>query len=87
MGYEAVRLLLEGKSKLVVCEQKGDIVSVDINYALILDRMYKNKLKPGDLDAFTAEQQAEMRAFCEVKKKEFDEMYNVSKVIGAYPEA
>ena len=87
MGYEAVRLLLEGKSKLVVCEQKGDIVSVDINYALILDRMYKNKLKPGDLDAFTAEQQAEMRAFCEVKKKEFDEMYNVSKVIGAYPKA
>ena len=87
MGYEAVRLLLEGKSKLVVCKQKSDIISLDINYALILDRMYKNNLKPGDLDAFTAEEQAEMRAFCAAKAAEFAEMYKVANAIAAYPES
>ncbi len=86
MGYEAVRLLLEGKSKLVVCLQKSDIVSIDINYALTLDKMYKKKLKDGDLKAFSEEQVKEMEAFCEAKAKDFEEMYKESMILGAYPQ-
>ena len=40
--------------------------------------MYKNKLKDGDLDAFSEEQIAEMKAFCEEKRKYFDMMYKIA---------
>ena len=81
MGHKAVELLLEGKSNLVVCEQKGDIVPMDIGYALILDRMYKNKLKPGDLDKFTPAQVADMKKFCADKRAEFLDMYKIADEI------
>lgn len=81
MGYKAVELLLEGKSNLVVCEQKGSIVSMDIGYALKLDRMYKNKLKDGDLEKFTPEQVQAMRDFCAAKREEFLEMYKIADEI------
>jgi hypothetical protein len=47
-----------------MCLIDGQIVPVDINYALILDRMYKKKLKDGDLDNFTAAQVDDMKATC-----------------------
>lgn len=78
MGATAVKLLLEGKSNLVVCEIGEEIVPVDINYALILDRMYKNKLKDGDLDRFSAEDQAKMRATCEQKKAYVKKLYDLA---------
>ena len=37
---------------------------MDIGKALILDRMYKDKLKDGDLQKFDAETVAWMREFC-----------------------
>lgn len=78
MGEAAVNELFKGNSNLVVCEQKGEIVTVNIQYALALDKMYKNKLKDGDLDAFSEEQIAEMKAFCEEKRKYFDMMYKIA---------
>ena len=78
MGEAAVKELFKGNSNLVVCEQKGEIVTVNIQYALALDKMYKNKLKDGDLDAFSEEQIAEMKAFCEEKRKYFDMMYKIA---------
>ena len=68
MGVHAVEELISGRSNLVVCEREGSIISVDINYALVLDRMYKNKLKDGDLDAFSPEDIAKMKA--EIKRKQ-----------------
>ena len=68
MGEYAVDRLLEGKSNIVICERKGELISTDIAYALIVDRMYKNTLKDGDLDAFTAEQIEAMKAECAEKK-------------------
>lgn len=67
MGVFAVDELLRGRSDIVICERDGELVSTDIRYSLILDRMWKNKLKDGDLDAFTEEQVAEMRRICEEK--------------------
>ena len=80
-GEAAVAELFKGNSNLVVVEQKGEIKAVNINYALILDRMYKNKLKDGDLDKFTAEQVAEMKAFCEAKRAELVDTYRVANAV------
>ena len=68
MGEYAVERLLEGKSNIVVCEKGGELTYTDISFALIVDRMYKGKLKDGDLDAFSAEQVEEMKAICAKKK-------------------
>ena len=68
MGAFAVEQLLEDKSNIVVCEQGNQLVSMEIGYALVLDRMYKGKLKDGDLAPFTEEQIASMQAYCERKR-------------------
>ena len=82
MGVYAVEQLLEGKSNIVICSRAGKIVSTEIRYALVLDRMYKNKLKDGDLNAFTAEQVAEMRAFCEKKRQDLISLYEKVDLLG-----
>lgn len=77
MGVRAVELLLEGKSNLVVCEIDGKITDLDINYALIADRNYKNKLKPGDLEKFTDEQVADMKALATQRHEEMLDVYRM----------
>ncbi len=82
MGVYAVEQLLEGKSNIVICSRAGKIVSTEINYALVLDRMYKDKLKPGDLDPFTAEQVDEMKRFCEKKRADLVSLYEKVDLLG-----
>ncbi len=77
MSTRAVEELLAGKSDLVVCECGGKIVTKDINFALITDRMYKNKLKEGDLDKYSEEELAEMKATCEAKRQNFIDLYKI----------
>ena len=77
MGVRAVELLLEGKSNLVVCEIDGKITDLDINYALIADRNYKNKLKPGDLEKFSTEQVAAMKALAAQRHEEMLDVYRM----------
>ena len=78
MGVKAVELLLEGKSNLVVCERDSKIVPMDINFALITDRMYKKTLKDGDLDAFSKDELAVMREICEIRREEIAELYSTA---------
>ena len=78
MGAFAVEELLRGKSNLVVCEKKGEIISTDINYALILDRMYKGKLKDGDLDRFSKEDVAKMKSEIDEKRRAIERLYDIS---------
>lgn len=77
MSTRAVEELLGGKSDLVVCERGGEIVTFDINFALITDRMYKNKLKEGDLDKYSDEEVAKMRAICDAKHAGFEDLYKI----------
>lgn len=77
MGVRAVELLMQGKSNIVICEIDGKITELDINYALIADRMYKNKLKPGDLDAFTAQEIADMKSLATQRAKEISTVYKM----------
>lgn len=81
MGVLAVELLLKGVSNVVICEIDGEIKPVEINYALILDRMYKGKLKDGDLDLFTASQIEEMRLACQRRSFNIKRLYNLSRDI------
>ena len=78
MGEFAVDELFRGKSNIVICERDTEIVSTDINYALILDRMCKGKLKDGDLAPYTEEQIAEMRATCEEKRAAIEALYHTA---------
>lgn len=78
MGVLAVELLLKGESNMVICEIDGKLQPVEINFALILDRMYKNKLKDGDLEMFSAEQIEEMRAICAQRKAEIERLNQIA---------
>ena len=75
MGVRAVEELLAGKSNEVICEVNGAIQPVEINWALAADRMYKNKLKPGDLDRFNETELAQMKALCDKRRKYIETMY------------
>ena len=77
MGSFAVDLLIDGKSDVIVAEVDGKIVSYDISYALTMDKMYKKKLKDGQLDAFSAEQIASMKAVCDFRAAEIRRLYDI----------
>ena len=81
MGVYAVEELLRGRSNLVVCEKDSKITSVDINYALVLDRMYKGTLKDGDLDKFTSAELEQMKLDIEARKSKMLELYTVENKI------
>lgn len=78
LGSEAVRLILDGKSDLVVGVRDDKIVSTEIGYALKLDRMYKGTLKDGDLDNLTNAQVAEMKAYCAKRNADLRRLYNIA---------
>lgn len=81
MGVMAVDLLLAGHSNVVMCEIDGKTTPVDINFALISDRMYKGKLKPGDLDAFTPEQLEDMKALVVKRQKEIADYARLAGIV------
>ena len=78
MGARAIDCLLEGKSNVVIGFQNGKITSIDINYALVLDRMYKGTLKDGDLDGFSAEEIEEMKVICANRHAKIERLYKMS---------
>lgn len=82
MGEAAVDALLAGKSNLVACVRHSEIVMTDIKYALILDRMYKNKLRDGDLDDFSAEDIARMKAHCAERRTALEQKYRALNRLG-----
>ncbi len=82
MGVHAVDELVNGRSNIVICERHGRIVSVDIHYALVLDRMYKNTLQEGDLDAFSESSVAVMRSDAEEKHNYYiKRLYEIEETV------
>ena len=77
MGAYAVDCLLDGKSNIVICERNGDIVEGDITYALKLDKMYKGKLQPGDLDEYTESTVKQMEAECAERRSAMQKLYSM----------
>lgn len=80
-GYKAVELLLSGVSDVVVVSRHDKIVPMEIKFALILDRMYKNKLREDDLEGFTDAQVKEMKAICKERREYFEEMYKIANSV------
>ena len=81
MGVYAVEELLRGNSNKVICERNGDICAVGINYSHVIDRMYKNKLEEGELDAFSAEEIEQMKAELDEKRSELLALYTTENKI------
>ncbi len=81
MGTMAIELIMEHKSDLVLCEIDGEIKPVEIRWALAADRMYKKKLKDGDLDIFTGEQIDAMEALCEKRAADVAALYAVAEAL------
>ncbi len=77
MGNTAIDLLINGQSDLIVAERDGKIIPVDIHWALAADKMYKNKLKDGDLDGFSKAEIAEMKALCERRREAIKKLYDI----------
>ena len=77
MGVRAVELLLAGKSNLVICEIDGKIEALDINYALIADRYYKNKLHEGDMESLTERQRESVKKLAEKRTAEIAAIYKI----------
>ncbi|MBQ9941046.1 MAG: 6-phosphofructokinase [Clostridia bacterium] len=81
MAKKAVDLLYEGKSNLVVCQRHDEITSMDIDFALELDRMYKGKMTPEERAAISAQDIAEMEKICAEKRAHFDMMYEINEAV------
>ena len=54
---------------------------MDIAFALIADRMYKNKLKPGDLDRFSPAEIDAMKALAAKRRDEIRTLYAAAEHI------
>ena len=78
MGARAVNCLLDGQSNVVIGFQNGKIGAIDINYALVLDHMYKGLLEEGELDSFSAEEIEEMKVICDNRRAKIERLYNLS---------
>ncbi len=82
MGIFAVNELLKGNSNIVICERGGEIVSVDINYALKVDKFYKGKLTEDDIKGeFSAADVEKMKSEIAEKKAFIAERYSVIDTI------
>jgi len=79
MGDKAVELLLEGKKNRVVCIQQDDIVDLDIEYALNLDRRYKDKMPDEEFATLSECDQKSMNDFINQRKKKMNDFYETMK--------
>ena len=79
LGVFAVEALLRGEAGVVVCERAGKLMTLDINFALTMDNMYKNTLKPGQLEKFSEEEIAIIKARIEERTNNLHDLYTVAE--------
>ncbi len=90
MGVKAVDLLLAGVENVFVCERDGKITSRDIAEAITMDRAYKATFTSGhpfraeELDAYSPEKQAEIKAFVKMRTEEVTETLSLADSISNY---
>lgn len=90
MGVAAVDMLLEGKENVFICERDGEMTSVDIQEAIVTDRMYKSSFTPSvkypteALAAYSPEKVEQMKEFCRMREAEVKELLDISEDISNY---
>ena len=77
MGEYAVRLLIDGKSDLVICKNRGELCTVEISRALKVDRMLKGKLTDEEKAALTDDERTYMEARCAEVKAQMRALYDL----------
>jgi len=81
MGKRAIELLLDGKKNRVVCIQKDEVIDLDIEYALNLDRRYKNKMPDEEFLKLSEYDQKSMTEFIDQRKKKMTDLYEIAKEV------
>jgi 6-phosphofructokinase 1 len=78
MGVCAVEELIRGKSNIVVCARDEEIYTMDISYALTLDRYFKGRATADELALFSERELAEMNEYSEKRRREKERLYEIS---------
>ncbi|MDD6312261.1 MAG: ATP-dependent 6-phosphofructokinase [Firmicutes bacterium] len=81
MGYKAVELLLEGKSNLVVVLRNGKIDSMDISFALDLDKYYKGKMSAEEIAAIAPDDKKRMDEIVKEKRATIERAYMINDTV------
>lgn len=90
MGVAAVDMLIAGTENSFVCERNGKMVAVDIQEAVVTDKMYKSSFTPSvkypeeALKAYSPEKVEYMKNFCEMRRNEVKELLNTAESISNY---
>lgn len=81
MGNFAVEELLLGKSNIVICERRGDIVSTDIAYALTADKINKNiTVTDAEMATFSEKEKAGMYALAKERRDDIKALYEIAEI-------
>ncbi len=82
MGVYAVEQLLAGKSNIVICERHGDIVSMDINYALTVDKLCKSKITVDEIKSqYGVTAIADMTELVAERRRDMDRLVKIASTI------
>lgn len=82
MGVAAVEQLLLGKSNLVICERRDEIVATDISYALTVDKIHKGMDVSEDaLSSFSKEERESMQTLIDERVNYLSYLYSVGEKI------
>ncbi len=82
MGIAAVEQLLLGKSNLVICERRGEIIATDITFALTADKLHKGMaVSEEELNSFSRQEREAMQSLIDDRVKRINDLYAASEKI------
>ena len=90
MGVAAVDYLLAGWRNIFVCLRNGKMEPMDIQRAIVIDKMYKSSFDPKTaypdeaLSAFDEKSISEMEDFCRMRAEEVYELLTIAEDISNY---
>lgn len=79
-GYHAVHLLLNGIHGKVVCERHSEIVHYDIDFALKLDALYKDKLSLKEVEDIPHDDYLRMMEIIKERQEKFKNIMELNDV-------
>jgi 6-phosphofructokinase 1 len=80
MGQYAVDKLFEGKSDIVICERKREIVAMNIGFALSVDKLFKGKLTDEEKAKISKADFEKMEAICAERRAKKMQLYNTARI-------
>ncbi len=82
MGVAAVEQLLLGKSNLVMCDRRGEIVATDFSFAFTVDKIHKGmEVSEEEMSQFTNEDKEAMKALIDERVSYLNYLYATGEKI------